>query len=178
MPPISLPSDSACPAVPAGLPSSTTRTVAVGRESLIRRSTRSMFSDSLYVGSTTRTSIVPAYGEVREAFGPGRSVGRRDLVRAPGHQVTNPGVGGPGALPDLAGDDLDSPAHRYGHQGAGQGAERRSEHTAQVGADQDGEEDPQRVHPDGTAHDHRVEEVVLHQLEAHEHDGHDHSGGG
>ena len=83
---------------------------------------------------------------------------------------------GPGALPHLPEHHLDGPAHRDGHQRPGQRTQRRTEDPAEVGADQDRQEDPQRVHPDRPAHHHRVEEVVLDQLEADEHDQGDDTG--
>jgi len=51
--PSSSPSFSAASAVPSGLPSSTTRMRASGATARTARSSRSMLSISLYVGTTT-----------------------------------------------------------------------------------------------------------------------------
>ena len=178
-------------AVPSGLPSSTTSTVAVGSGGPDPPQ-HAVDVLRLVVGGQDHQDV-----HRRQLTGPSRRrTGRvRRRRRRPGLADRGTGtVPGPGPATAAGASRTRlrmarvrsqtsrkitwmAPPDRDGHQGPGQRAQRGPEDPAQVGPDQHRQQDPQRVHPHRAAHHHRVEEVVLDQLEPDEHDDHDHAGG-
>ena len=86
---------------------------------------------------------------------------------------------GRSCLPDRPNDDLDRPRNRDSKQHADKAPEEATDPAADVGANEHGNEDEQRIHLDGAAHDDGVEEVVLEECVDQEDDeGHNPRGQG
>jgi hypothetical protein len=127
---------------------------------------RSMFSDSLYVGMTTRGRTLGIVGDgplQRGPLGGGPPRERRALY----------GVGAPADLPH---HHLEGATHRDPDEGTHERAQVGPDPAPQGGPDQDGQQDPEGVEPHRPAHDDRVEDVVLHLLVDQEDDQHDDAG--